>query len=376
MALVVMTGPLSGHALAYPKGANPHSQFLGGPYELLVKRGMQGAEMLFPVKVDNESVPGKLDTVFPIMGSSAKIKLEQFLPELVWEQYTERSEEGGSVVKLRAVGPNLDQEVWLCAEDTEKQSISSMIGGIGVKKVPGADDLMKTAAQLTDPNAIGILSVWHKDPNIPTVYVVSGSSEIQIEDSPYKFKVLEYMPHYSVDTETKAIQNASPEPKNPAIRVKFTDGDTPVEQWIFSRFKSHPHMPNKIPLRMEFTDFDLGTQPGNYTVLVSPQGQSQILFRRDGSKQAQKISFQTPYPLAQEGYNFIIDEIFSDVVLKKRWKNNRNQLLNPALIASVDRDGTKEQVVLELNKPQHLRSETETMVMVFRRKVEPVEHLE
>ena len=101
-----------------------------------------------------------------------------------------------------------------------------------------------------------------------------------------------------------------------------------------------------------------------------------MLFRRDGSKQTQKVSFQTPYPLAQEGYNFIIDEIFSNVVLKQRWKNNRDQLLNPALIASVDRDGTKEQVVLELNKPQHLRSETETMVMLFRRKVEPVEHLE
>ena len=125
MVLAVMTGPLAGHALAYPKDANPHSQFLGGPYELLVKRGMQGAEMIFPVKVDNDSAPGKLDTVFPIMGSSAKIKLEQFLPELLWEQYTEKSEEGGSVVKLRAVGPNLDQEIWLCVEDTEKQSISS-----------------------------------------------------------------------------------------------------------------------------------------------------------------------------------------------------------------------------------------------------------
>jgi len=374
--LIVAVGLFSGQALAYPKDANPHSQFLGGPYELLVKQGMQGMEMLFPVKVDNESSPGELNIVLPIMGSSAKIKLEQFLPELVWEQYTEKSDQGGSVVKLRAVGPNLDQEIWLCAEEAEKQSISSAIGGIGVKKVPGKDDLTKTAAQLADPNVIGILSVWHKDPDVPTVYVVSGSSEIRIEESSYKFKVLEYMPHYSVDTESKAIVNASPEPKNPAIRVRFTEGDESVEQWLFTRFKSHPHVPNRIPLRTEFTDFDLGTQPGNYTVLVSQKGHPQILLRRDGSKQVEEIKLDSPYPLAQEGYNFIIDEIFSNVVLKKRWKNNRNQLLNPALIASVDRDGKKEQVVLELNKPQHLRSESETMVMLFRRKVEPVEHLE
>ena len=184
------------------------------------------------------------------------------------------------------------------------------------------------------------------------------------------------MPHYSVDTETKAIVNASQEPKNPAIRVKFTDGDTPVEQWVFSRFKSHPHKANNIPLRVEFTDVDLGTQPGNYMILVPSKGKPQILFSRDGTKQAEEVKLSSPYPLAKEGYSFMIDEIFSDVVLKQRWKNNRNQLLNPALIASVDRDGTKEQVVLELNKPQHLRTASETIVLLLRRKVETAEHLE
>ena len=338
---------LAGQALAYPKEADPHTPFLGGPYELLVKRGMQGAEMVYPVKVANENVPGKLDTVFPMMGTSIKIRLEQFLPELVWEQYTEKSQEGGSVARLKAVGPNLDQEMWLCAEETDKQSISSAIGGMAIKKVQANADADKIAAQLTAPDAVGFLSVWPKDSDIPTVFVVSGSSEVRIKDSSYQFKVLEYMPHYSVDTETKAIVNASQEPKNPAIRVKFTDGDTPVEQWIFSRFKSHPHKANSIPLRVEFTDVDLGNQPGNYMILVSSQGQPQILFTRDGIKKAEEIKLGNPYPLAKEGYSFEIDEIFSDVVLKQRWKNNRNQLLNPALIASVDRDGTKEQVVLE-----------------------------
>ena len=367
---------LAGQALAYPKEADPHTPFLGGPYELLVKRGMQGAEMVYPVKVANENVPGKLDTVFPMMGTSIKIRLEQFLPELVWEQYTEKSREGGSVARLKAVGPNLDQEIWLCAEETDKQSISSAIGGMAIKKVQANADADKIAAQLTAPDAVGFLSVWPKDSDIPTVFVVSGSSEVRIKESSYQFKVLEYMPHYSVDTETKAIVNASQEPKNPAIRVKFTDGDTPVEQWVFSRFKSHPHKANNIPLRVEFTDVDLGTQPGNYMILVSPQGQPQILFKRDGIKKAEEIKLGNPYPLAKEGYSFIVDEIFSDVVLKQRWKNNRNQLLNPALIASVDRDGTKEQVVLELNKPQHLRTASETIVLLLRRKVETAEHLE
>ena len=69
VALAVLAGPLAGQALAYSKEANPHAQFLGGPYELLVKRGMQGAEMVFPVKVANENAPSEFDTVFPIMGA-------------------------------------------------------------------------------------------------------------------------------------------------------------------------------------------------------------------------------------------------------------------------------------------------------------------
>jgi hypothetical protein len=375
MVVAVVAGLISGQAMAYPKDANPHSQFLGGPYELLVQRGMQGAEMLFPVKVENESSPSQLDTVLPIMGSSAKIKLEQFLPELVWEQYTEKSPEGGAVVKLRAVGPGLDQEIWLCADETDKQSISSSIGGIAIKKVKAKIELSKFAPQLTDPNAVGILSVWLKDPNEPSVYVVSKNGHVQADDSSYKFEILEYLPHYSVDTETKAITNASPEPQNPAIRVKFIDGDLSVEQWLFSRFAAHPHIANQIPVRVEFTDCNLGMSPGNYIILVSKKGQPQMLSLRDGSKHAEEIKLNNPYPLAQEGYNLILEDFFSDVVLKQRWKNNRDHLLNPAIIATVDRNGQKQQVVLELNKPQHLRSESETMVMVFRRKVEPTEHL-
>ncbi|MHC4881467.1 MAG: hypothetical protein ACYTFX_01775 [Planctomycetota bacterium] len=371
----VMLGALTSPTFAYPKGANPHAQFLGGPYELLVQRGMQGAEMVFPVKVDNENVPGNLDAVFPVMGSSAKIKLEQFLPELVWEQYTEKAEKGGTVIKLKAVGPDLDQVFWLCAKDKEKQGVSSTIGGMAIKSLKPNADIKKIAAELADPNAVGILSVFHKDPNEPNVYVVKKDGEIQVYDSPYQFKVLEYMPHYSVDTATRKIANASEEPKNPAIRVRFTDGDNPVEQWLFSRFTSHPHMPNKIPTRVEFTDFDLGTNSGNYIVIDSGDGQLQVLLHRDGRKHAEPVKLNTPYPLAGEGYSLILQEIFSDVVLKQRWKNNRDQLLNPAIIAMVDEGDRKEQVVLELNKPQHIRSESETMVLLFRRKVQPVEHL-
>ena len=373
--LALMSGVLTPPTFAYPKGTNPHGQFLGGPYELLVQRGMQGAEMVFPVKVDNENVPGKLDAVFPVMGSSAKVKLEQFLPELVWERYTEKSEEGGTVIKIKAVGPDLDQVFWLCAKDKEKQGISSTIGGMAIKSLKAKADIKKIAAQLADPNAVGILSVFHKDPNEPKVYVVTKNGEIQVDDSSCQFKVLEYMPHYSVDTATRKITNASEEPKNPAIRVRFTDGKKTVEQWLFSRFTSHPHMANKIPIRVEFTDFDLGNSPGNYIIMDSGDGQLMMLLRRDGGKHIEPVKLGGAYPLAGEGYSLILQEIFSDVVLKQQWKNNREHLLNPAVIATVDRDGVKEQVVLELNKPQHIRSESETMVLLFRRKVQPVEHL-
>jgi hypothetical protein len=376
MRLVLALGFLSNPLLAYPQDAGPHAQFLGGPYELLVKQGMQGAEMVFPVEIENQNAPSKLNKILPIMGSSAIIELEQFLPELVWEQYTEKSEDGGPVIKLRALGPGLEQEIWLCAEDKEKQSISSAIGGIAIKAVQSNADIVEIAAELTDSEAIGIMTVWHEKSDIPVTYVVSDGSEFSNKDASYKFKVLEYMPHYSVDTETRAITNASPEPKNPAVRIEFTQGDEPIEQWVFSRFRTHPHVPNKIPLRIEFTDFDLGSQPGNYMIVVSSTGKPIMYFVRDGKKVAEEVKFQSPYPLAKEGYDFLIDEAFSDVVLKERWKNNREQLLNPALIASIDRDGQKEQVVLELNKPEHIRSGAETMVVLFRRKVETVEHLE
>ena len=375
MAVLMVAGLLTGRSLAYSQ-KDPHAQMLGGPYELMVKRGMQGAEMFFPVEVENTGVQSELGGVFPVMGSSAKIRLEQFLPDLVWEQYTEKSPDGGSVVRFKAVGPDLDQKLWLCAEEADKQSMSSAIGSMSIKKMYGKIDLKKMHLELTDPDVIGILTVWANDPNVPMVYLVSEGADIKIKDTPYQINVLEYMPHYSVDTETKAIHNASPDPKNPAIRIGFTEKDTPVEQWIFSRFPSHPHIASQIPFRVEFSDLDPGPRPGNYVILASTETSPLILYRQGATKRVEPIELNKPYPLAGDGYNFVIEEVFSDVVLKQRWKNNRDQLLNPTIIATVDWDDLKEKVVLELNKPQHVRSDTETMVFLFRRKVEFTQHLE
>lgn len=361
---------------AYPQGADPHSQFLGGPYELLVQRGMKGAAMTFPVEVPDENAPGKLETVFPVMGSPVKIKLDEFVPELVWEQYTERSQQGGFVAKVGVAGPSLDQEIWLCSDDKAKQSISSAIGGIAIKKIHPNADLSSIAKQLADPNAVGILSVFGADPNSTQVHVVKKDSVIQMTDKSGQFKVLEYMPHYSVDPGTGKIINASSETKNPAIRVQFTQGDKTVEQWLFARFSAHPHIPNKIPVRTEFSEVDLGATAGNYIILVCQGHRPQILFAKEGRRHAEPVKLNESYLFANQDYHFSVEEVFSNVVLKQRWKSNRNQLLNPAVIATVDRGGQTQQVVLELNKLQHIRSDAETIVLQLRRKVEDPKHLD
>ncbi|MCD6394629.1 MAG: hypothetical protein J7M40_14135, partial [Planctomycetes bacterium] len=83
-------------------------------------------------------------------------------------------------------------------------------------------------------------------------------------------KILDYMPHYSIDAKPMKIKNASNRPVNPAIKVSSTKGDSSTEQRLWSRFPSSPHSKIKLPFRAEFTAFDFGKKPAAIFLWAPP----------------------------------------------------------------------------------------------------------
>ena len=357
---------LTNQVWAAPAGA-AHRSLLTGPWELVVKMGMEKTGLLFPVTVSDENKSEKLDRILPVMGMPVNIRLERYVPDLKWETTVVEQPGGMIVAKLTVKGKDLEQDIWLSPGDPDRQSISSSIGSVAIKKIHNANIIEKLVRELTRPRAVGIISVWLGDTNSPLEYAANPAETITMPKSKYKLSVLEYVPHYSIDTETKEVVSRSDKPVNPAIKVGVDDGENTYEQWLWSKFPSSPHKETELALRMEFTSFDLGGTEGKYILVVADGSEPWLLFSNKGKTQTEKATFGRAYPFTDKEYSFSIEKIFDSAVVKTDWKNKSENLLNPAIIATIEYDGTAQQAVLEFNKPYHYKTKFGTMVLLYKR---------
>jgi hypothetical protein len=344
-----------------------HHGFLGGPWELVVKLDMEGQGLRFPIAVSDENKPAKLDGILPVMGTPIKVRVEQYLPNLEWETTAVKESGGGIVAKLVVEGPAMEQDVWLSSSDQARQSISSSIGGVSIRALQDAETAEKLIGELTAGEAVGILSVWTDDNNKLFEYVAKPAEMIIVPNSKYKLSVLEYLPHYSIDTETKKVTNLSDRPINPAIKVSVMDGGDTYERWLWSKFPSSPHREAESVLRMTFADLNLGGAEGQYFLITSSGSEPWLVFSKEDRTIVQKANMGEPYPFLGDGYSFRIERIFHSAIIKSDWKNESERLLNPAVVAAVEHNGMSQQLVLELNQTRHYNTKHGTIALLYRR---------
>jgi hypothetical protein len=351
--------------------AGPHHSFLAGPWELVVKMGLEGEGLRFPIRVSDENKPYKFDNVLPVIKTPYKVRLEEYVPDLKWETTAAKHRGGGIVAKLRIKGENLEQFIWLSPDDPARRSISSSVGGVAIRRLHDSKNIENLVRELTHPRAVGILSVWPEDSNQPFEYVAKVKETITIPRSEYKLTVIEYMPHYSIDTKTKKVVNQSEKTINPAVKVTIDDGERTFERWLWAKFRSSPHKETKLPLRMRFTDFDLRGTKGKHILMAAGGAKPWLLFSKKGKKRVEKAILGRFYPFADREYSFSIEKIMDEAIIKTDWKNNSERLLRPAIIATIEQNGTSRQTVLELNKPFHYKTKLGTLVLLYRRRPTP-----
>ena len=351
--------------------AGPHHSFLTGPWELVVKMDLEGEGLRFPIRVPDENKPHKFSNILPVMGTPIKIRLEEYLPDLKWETTAVQHRGGGIVAKLTVKGRNLEQVILLSSDEPGRQSISSSLGSVAIRKLNDPNTAETLVRELTHPRAVGILSVWPGDSNQPFEYTAKTKETITIPRSEYKLTVIEYMPHYSIDTKTKKVVNRSEKPINPALKVAIDDGEKTFERWLWAKFRSSPHKETKLPLRMRFTDFDLRGTKGKHILVAARGAKPWLLLSKNRRKRAEKAILGRFYPFADKEYSFSIEKIMDEAIIKTDWKNNSDSLLHPAIIATIEQNGTSRQTVLELNKPFHYKTKLGTLVLLYRRRPTP-----
>lgn len=351
---------------AFAASGSSQSTSISGPWDIIVKMGFEGEGLILPLKISDQNKSEKLNIMLPVPETTLKVKLEEYIPDLVWETTAVKYAGDGIAAQLKIKGKDLEQDVWLGSANPAKQSITSSVGGVAIKKLYNTTTLENNVKALTSSKAVGVLSVWPKDSNVPIEYAVKVNDEISIPQSKYKLTILQYIPHYSIEAAANKVVNLSDEPINPAIKIAFNDGENNTEQWIWSKFQSSPHQENKFPLRIQFADFDAGRVEGRYFLVVAPGTTPWLIFPEKGKKKVEKAVIGCSYLFTNEDYSFDIEKIIDGAIVETKWKNNSEQLINPALITVIEQDGASHEIVLELNKPLHYQTDFGTLVLLYR----------
>ena len=137
---------------------------------------------------------------------------------------------------------------------------------------------------------------------------------------------------------------------NPAIKISVDDGENTYEQWLWAKFPSSPHKDLQLPLRMRFTDFNLGSTGGKYILVAARGSEPWLLFSKKGKTRAEKAILGQPYPFSNEQYSFIIENVLLkpklfkvEMEVWKAWKHGRGQATlrgHPNLFAFYQKTGT------------------------------------
>jgi hypothetical protein len=328
--------------------------------------------MRFPIEVADEEKPESIDKLLPVIGTPTGIRLNRYLPDLRWETTIAEDPCGGIVAELEVKGNNLQEQLWLSSDDPSRQSVTSSIGAVEIREIHDANAVRNLPAGPTGSKVLGILSVMQGSAASPLEHLAEVGGTISVPKSEYSITVLRYVSHYSMDTETKEVTSLSDKPINPAIQLRVEGKEQKYEQWLWAKFPSFTHTATERPLSMRFTSFDLSITEGRYFLVVSPGSGPWILFSNNGRMRAEQAAMGKPYPFANPEYYFTIKRIIDRAMIQTKWSNNSERLLHPAIIATVEEENQENEVVLELNKPHHQRTQSGTMVLLYRRQQEPI----
>jgi hypothetical protein len=125
-------------------------------------------------------------------------------------------------------------------------------------------------------------------------------------------------------------------------------------------------MQKQMPLRMAFISFEFDNPNGSYLILAAQGATPQLLFTENGKLTLKEATLGKSFLLADKKYSFSIESLTANSVVETIWKNNSENLLNPALIATMEGDTANEQVVIEFDKPCHLKTKSGTLALLYR----------
>ena len=369
----LITAVFAAGALVSANPQDPHARMFEGRWTVTVFLGFEGPALEIPIAVSDRHRPRTLNQTFAVPGTTVRVTLRQYLPDLVWRETAQPQADGGVLVRLALRGPAMNQDIWLDSLDPQRQSVSASIGSVGMLPLKDVHTIERIRETLTVAGArLGLLRVWPLEEAPPLEISLDLGQRNAITVPGYTIKVLDYMSHYGIHLETGEVFDSPDKADNPALQVEVNDGKTRQTCWLWSRFPQfgdgpgNGHEQEKLPLRATFVDFERVRNAGRYTLIVLPTGGTFVLSGQEKRLRLDTVSIGQSFAFSDEAYSFTVEEVHVGAALARSWANNRERLLRPAVVVDIQGGGnSEEQVVLEIGKPHHHRTSEGTVTLHY-----------
>ncbi len=312
-----------------------------------------------------------LDQVIELPKPITPIRLLKYLPRAQLDQMVvpDAGPAAGPAVQLAIRGPTQSHELWLLANDAERNRLTSFIGTwryMAVDQPAQRDDLFEQfREELT------------RQPRL-FVRAGGGGPAVEVEAKPgtgrdlealgCKLRVLEFYPHFAIDDKTKQPTNRSDERMNPAALVEIEHDGRSEQEWVFARFPEFQKDKTEARPFQITLDCPVGkpsTMP-DFLLLTVGGGKHEVWTRHGGKTTAGELVPAKPVEIAGSQYTFTVTHVVPKGRLVEEYRPAEGKSGVSALqIATADAAGTEVKLWLALGKERTLPTAAGPVTVVF-----------
>jgi hypothetical protein len=335
-----------------------------------------------PVKLAMPMVPAELDQTVKLPSPLKPIQLTHYLPRAKLEQNVVpgTGPDVRPAVRLVITGPKQDYDLWLIADDPQRNRLISLIGTWRYMAVANPQERDELYRQFEEEfTRVPTLQIGPADGDHRHEVPATVGTVRELSDLHCVVTVQEFFPHFSYNRETNKPMNRSDKRINPAALIVLTSGDKKEERWVFSRFPQFETSAGEsLPLKVTLECPTAKKSPTPDYAVVTVGGRSNEIWERyDGKTTAHPIALDTPIDVSASQYTFRLANFIPAGRLTEKYRPHDGTGGVTALqIASTDAAGKAATTWLEAGKQQSLSTEGGRVVVWFgpRQPTAPASH--
>jgi hypothetical protein len=255
------------------------------------------------------------------LGPVRRVEVLRYLPDARWERTViDGGREPNPAVEVSlsdAADPG--EGVWLVADQT--RTIAGRSLAFRVIEDPTLHREWLAGPKAGESASLGTLRVEHEGATVEIPLEACMKQAAAVEKTPYKVRVLRYLPH-AIVTREKNVMNASDRPENPAVELELSGPEGNETRVAFARFPdfqmSHgQEKPEKVlPLKVTFEAGPGADAPASIEIVRGPDGSLQARFGEADGARPVAVEVGTPIPVPGSDLRLTVLHAFD----RARWQ--------------------------------------------------------